>query len=77
MACGDPALHRHAAPGLAKTPWVKAGVSTQSRRAIEQVALAVTGEQQRRHYEEAKPTRQSIALILDRHAAPRLAMTPQ
>jgi hypothetical protein len=34
-------------------------------------------EQQRRHCEEAKPTRQSIVLILDRHAAPRLAMTPQ
>jgi hypothetical protein len=29
----------------------------------------------RRHCEEAKPTRQSTVLVLDRHAASRLAMT--
>ncbi len=28
-----------------------------------------------RHYEEAKPTKQSTGALLDRHAAPRLAMT--
>jgi hypothetical protein len=35
-------LDRHAAPRLAKTPWVEAGASTQSHSAFEQLAIAMT-----------------------------------